>query len=85
MSIDWAIDVGHVFTALSIVAAGIAVFMAMRADLRHLSSRMGSIEDAVEKLTDILATCSAQKERLDGHTTRLDRLERQVDEYVAGN
>lgn len=81
MVIDWVIDVGHILTALTIVVAGLAVFMSMRAELRTLSSRMGSVESAVIKLTDMLAKVSAQKERLDGHTTRLDRLERQVDKF----
>ena len=79
MTFDWTLDIGTALTIAGIIGGGLYLVSMMRADLRSMGTRMGSLELVVGRLADAMAEVAAQKERLDGHSNRLDRLERQVD------
>lgn len=62
--IDWNISVGNLLTMAAFGAGGISFVVAVRRDVAILSSRLGPIESAVVRLTDIMEKLGRQDERL---------------------
>lgn len=79
MTLDWTLDIGAILTIIGFVGGGVVIFSMMRADLKHMINRLSAVEESISKLTDVLVKVAAQRERLDAHDHRLDRLERLAD------
>ena len=79
MTLDWTLDIGTILTIIGFVVGGVFIFSMMRADLQHMSKRLMAVEDSISKLTDVLVKVAVERERLDAHDQRIDRLERLTD------
>lgn len=82
MVVDWTLSIGNILTGVGFIAAALTFFMSMRSDLRGVTARLSSVEESVRTLTNILTKISAQQERLDAHSLRIDRIEQQIDNAV---
>lgn len=75
MTIDWTISVGNILTAIGLAFGAAGIVWALRADVRVLSTRIGSIEAQMLKIADVLIHIGRQDERLNSHEKRIDKLE----------
>lgn len=64
MVVDWSVSVGNLLTLLGFAGGGLGFVFAVRRDVAVLATRLGPIEAAVVKLTEVLQTLARQDERL---------------------
>jgi hypothetical protein len=62
--IDWSVSVGNILTLAGFAFGGISFVVAVRRDVSVLAARLGPIESAVVKMTEILERLGRQDERL---------------------
>lgn len=84
--IDWTISIGSIVTILTVLVGIVGFVMTVHNRVDALSRRMGSLEEGIRKLVDVLIVQGRQDERMnsiDGRMlaqgARLDDLSRQID------
>lgn len=76
MTIDATVTFGNLLTILALVASVVAAFVAMRSQLQSVAARLASLEVISSKMTDAFVRLAQQEERLNAHSQRISRLER---------
>lgn len=79
MTIDWQI-IAAIASILGPIAIAITFVVTNKADIKAITNRLVSVEAWLQRLSDSITMIAGQKERLDGHGHRIDRLERQMDD-----
>lgn len=72
---DWTINLGHIMSASSFIAAGFVVFIGLRYELQNIDGRVVKMESALSELAKVVITTARQDEKLINIERRLDRLE----------
>ncbi|MEJ2378041.1 MAG: hypothetical protein P8Y71_22550 [Pseudolabrys sp.] len=72
---DPTINYGHILTAATFIAAGLAAFLGMNVELQDLNQRVARVETTLQQLANIVVVSARQDERLKAIERRVDRLE----------
>ena len=64
LSVDLTIRLGDILTMAGLFAGGVIVVTYMRADMRILAQRVGSIEDKLSSITTILVEQAKHDQRI---------------------
>jgi hypothetical protein len=75
---DPTINYGHILTAATFIAAGLAAFLGMKIELQNLDQRVIKIEATLQQLANVLVVTARQDERLKAMERRVDRLEQSL-------
>jgi prefoldin subunit 5 len=67
--LDWTISVGNIIQVVTLIGAGISVFLG-------LSFRLKGLEKEVEKLSTVVVTLAIQTTKIDHIQKRIEELER---------
>lgn len=74
MQFDGTINIGHIFTALSLLAAGFFIATSVRVKFQSLETGLESVSAELKKMSGVLVELGRQDERLNGIDRRLDDL-----------
>jgi len=72
---DPTINYGHILTAATFIAAGLAAFLGMKFELQDLNQRVAKVEATLQQLANIVVVTARQDERLKAIERRVERLE----------
>jgi hypothetical protein len=67
--LDWTISVGNIIQVVTLIGAGLSVFLG-------LSFRLKGLEKEVEKLSTVVVTLAIQTTKIDHIQQRIEELER---------
>jgi hypothetical protein len=70
MMVDWTVSIGNVIQIITLLAAGLTIFIG-------ISYRMRGVEKELEKLSSVIVSLAVQK-------TEIDHLRKRVDELCDG-
>lgn len=79
--IDWTVSVGNILQVIAFIGAGLAMFFAMRADIRvirhdlsNIKERQNILNEAFTQLGNILTKVAVQDERLNAMAKDIDEM-----------
>lgn len=75
MSVDLTVRLGDILTMIGLFAGGIAVVFMMRADMRILAGRVGSVENSIKGMSEKLNGITEILVQQAKHDQRLANLE----------
>lgn len=84
MSVDWTINAGTLLQAMIFVGSIIALYFAMKADIRLLKHDMTSIKQRQETLSDAFTQLGTILTQVAVQDTRINRIEADIKELRHG-
>lgn len=81
---DPTINLGSVVMAAGFVIGGVTVVVAMRSDLKGMTTRLLNVETEMKKITEILVVAARQEERLNAQDQRLNAQAREISDLRRG-